>query len=256
MADIKLILVDNDGTFIPGTETRNRIALQTIVNNFAKAANVGSVELRWDQIAGQAEPDIHRWICDNGFAGFQDLISPEEFRDKAKEGYKLTPVDYTPREGMIEMLMDYKCNGAPSLLVSNSDDEMVHGGLIRIFGSVEAAREVYPIIVTKDDVIAAGLQPKPNPDPFALAVQRYNEQFGTDIKPCETVVLEDSGTGVSAGRIFTTDTDRVVQFTDATPPCGLAGHYAHDIVECRKALKQIAPEQRLKVNCQKIALAI
>lgn len=233
---IKLVLVDNDGTFIPGTEVRNRTVLQGIVDKFtaSTAADKASHTIDWAAVGGKAEPLIHDWICSSLNPAFANYISSEDFTKQAKEGYRITEPDYASREGLVTLLTDLKENGIGAAIVTNSDREPIMHALKQSFAQIRRdISDVFPIIVTADDVKEQGLQMKPSPDPFMLALNVWNKTNGTDIKPHEVLILEDSSTGVASGKAMTGNHNHVVQFVDLAPACANAGHHVTDVAEIR-----------------------
>lgn len=233
-----LLLVDNDGTFIPGTEIRNRAVLQGIVSEFSVKAGVDYI-ISWDLCNGRPETHIHRIVCQNGFHQLADYISPEDFEERAREGYLTTAPDFSPREEMIETLYDLKRMGIISALVTNSEDHPVYKGLSEAFEGAACAREdIFPIVVTKTDILSAGKQPKPSSDPFAYAHQLAGEKFGP-IPLERVVIIEDSGTGVEAGLLFTGNPTQIIQFTDLASPHRDAGHCVETMQDCQGAISSI-----------------
>ncbi|MCB1531075.1 MAG: hypothetical protein H6853_04025 [Rhodospirillales bacterium] len=233
-----LLLVDNDGTFIPGTELRNRAVLEGIVSEFSSAAGVDYI-IPWDLCNGRPETHIHRIICGNGFHQLADYITPKDFEERAREGYLAMIPDFSPRAEMVETLYDLKRMGIMSVLVTNSEDRPVYNGLSEAFGCVACDREdIFPIVVTKTDILSAGKQPKPSSDPFAYAHQLAGDKFGS-IPLDRVVIIEDSATGVEAGLAFTGNSAQIIQFTDMASPHPEAGHCVETMQECQGAISAI-----------------
>lgn len=230
-------LVDCDGTFLPGTEVRNRKVLQGLVDGFSKAAGlVGQHLIPWDLCNGRAEPQIHEILVGVGFDFLKEEVSPDDFQKLAKAGYAAMEPDCTPREDMIESLLSWKNNhGTGSALVTNSLDAQVMPCLDKAFnGSAHKLEDVFPIIVTRSDIEAAGLNPKPSPDPFAYTHGLINHHFGN--VPLEKLyVVEDSGTGVESGVAYVPK-ENVIQFVDMASPDLRAGHHVKTMADCNRAV--------------------
>ncbi len=234
-----LLLVDCDGTFLPGTEVRNRKALQGIVDHFTQSNNLPSHQINWDLCNGQPESNIHKIITDNGFPELGKFVTADEFTTLAKKGYKETEVDLTPREGMIEILLEYTNLGIFSIMVTNSETESVEDALKAAFSKAgNNANDVFPIIITKTNVLLAGNQPKPSRDPFDMAYNLAQLEWGA-IPLDRIAILEDSGTGVIAAHAFTSNPSQVIQFIDMASPHASAGYHVQDMVGCRIALDRI-----------------
>ena len=232
------IFVDNDGTFIPGTEKRNRVVLQSIVDVFAKAAKVRH-SIDWNLCAGQAEPKIHDLICQNGFADLKKHITRDDFERAAKEGYQNLRPDFAPREDMIKILLDYKARGIMPVLVTNSERDIIEEALDEAFAKTEFYPEdVFEVIVTKTEVLDLGLNLKPAPDPYRLAHEVADEYYGAQVPKDKVVVLEDSPTGVQSGFCYTQNRSQVIQFTDMTPAHEDARHHVVDMKQCRDAMER------------------
>lgn len=90
-----------------------------------------------------------------------------------------------PRPGAVQLLTDLAAAGVPLGLASNSLRPFVD----LVLGSAGVA-ERFAVIVSGDDVE----HPKPAPDLYLLACER----LGVD--PAAAIALEDSPTGVAAGR--------------------------------------------------------
>lgn len=248
-------LVDKDGSYIPGTEARNKLVLQTMVDDFSQVAGVDCVMIPWDLCAGKAEPDIHRILCGSCLPQLADLVSPENFRLMARDGYASTPADHTIREGFLEMLLQHKDEGIYSALVTSSDADVVRASLQKAFAPFDIhPNEVFPLIVTKTEVLAAGKNPKPSPDPFLMAYETMQNSFGA-VSPDSVFIYEDSPTGVEAGYAFFDAVSfggrrayNVIQFVDDTPHCNLADHHVTTIGECVSIVANIMGRDRSSVQ--------
>lgn len=232
-----LLLIDFDGTFIPGTELRNRAVIQSIVDDFSAQADKSGFLIPWDICNGRAEPDIHKILMNNGFQELGDFITPNDFESRAREGYDQRTPDYSPRTEIIETLCRAKESlDVVSVLVSNSINPQVFHGLSESFAtSAKNIEDVLPIIVTKTEVVAAGKMPKPSGDPFDLGHQLAEEKFG-DIPLRNVMIVEDSATGVEAGYNYTGNREQIIQFTDMAPPHKHAGHCVQTMADCYQAV--------------------
>lgn len=253
----KAVMVDMDGTLFPGTEDRNRAALQGLVDTFTKATGKNRFFIPWDHCNGQDEQRIHAILIEQGLEGFESYRSARDFQIEAKRAYgEVANVDYSPRPGMINVLQYLSVYGVTSVLVTNSDKESANKALTAGFEIASGKRgvlikpeDIFPLIITKTDVLEAGMQPKPNPDPFILAEQRlkaalpHNYLSSGLYRPTEwhyqrkdMLILEDSGTGTAAGFAYTGQRNQVVKFNDKSLPCDNAGHNVNNMTECAQAM--------------------
>lgn len=253
----KIIDVDLDGTLVPGTEVRNRAALQGMVDHFTTTTGINRFKIPWDHCNGQDEQRIHAILVEQGLHGLPEHLSAPNFQLRAKEAYgEVTDVDLSPRPGMIDVLQYLKHYGVTPVLVTNSLRESAEATLKACFeihsqehGKLVSPADVFPLIVTKTDVLASGLQPKPSSDPFELVEKRltdglaHNHSSAAHYAPTEfyypresTLILEDSGTGTSAGFAHTGNKEQVIQFIDMASPCNNAGHHVEDMTGCVKAM--------------------
>lgn len=109
--------------------------------------------------------------------------------DLADELYALTLAELAagaePRPGVVELLDALRSAGIAVAVVSNS-----RGGFLRAALRAAGLHDAFGVVVSADDVGA----PKPAPDAYLAAA----DALGAERARC--VVLEDSPTGIAAGR--------------------------------------------------------
>lgn len=121
--------------------------------------------------------------------------SPEDFASACYEYYKAHLHTIDVREGFLEAfeLLDEK--GIVQGAVSNGADYLVRMNIGRtgIGQRLKAAIDL-------NYIEGKGLRPKPFADPYLEALRRVNEELDTPIQPAECLVVEDSPTGIHAGK--------------------------------------------------------
>ncbi len=232
--------IDRDGTLLHGTEQRNRIVLQEIFNKAARENGITTqLTIDWGQAAGKTEPDIHNGICTQ-VPAYGNVMNGTEFQTLAKNGYRTTPANLDPREGMLDLIKEWRELGHPSIMVTNSEKEEVVAGFEDYFGS-DYYNDVdfyfSGIVVTKTDVLAAELEPKPSGDPYLRGMFLYNRRYKTNYGPEDLIAVEDSGSGVLSGyRATGNDKNRIIQFTEMTPASPYAGFHVDTTEEFADAV--------------------
>ncbi len=113
-------------------------------------------------------------------------MDPEEIvqtlTDRVAAALKTQGVPFRP--GAAELLADLRAQGVPTALVTMSLRRMA----LEVVNSIDFA--AFDLVVAGDDVTL----PKPHPEPYLTAATK----LGIDI--ADAVVIEDSVTGVTAGR--------------------------------------------------------
>lgn len=209
----KAIIFDMDGVIAHSEKLWNEVEpvyLRKILSQSAADSIIGNTR-------GLSESLIYEWAKKLGFSG-----SRKEFYDGydrlAQKLYAACPI--TP--GMDELLGKLKQSGSFIGLVSSSPMDWIRIVLGRLSNS-DAFRFVESVNAHPE------LRPKPAPDGYLAAMQALH------VDPNETLIIEDSQTGINAGIAsgaqvccFALHVDREKMPTGVT-------QYAHTIEELTKA---------------------
>jgi beta-phosphoglucomutase-like phosphatase (HAD superfamily) len=143
----------------------------------------------------------------NRFYGTGDHVAYEIMREQGFIGtkenfvqlcnnYYLTRLETIEiREGFLDAFLYFERIGLPQSAVSNGDKTLVKMNIERT-----GVRERLCAVIDLDYMHAQDLKGKPSADPYLEALRQVNEITGKDIKPSECLVIEDSPTGVKAGK--------------------------------------------------------
>jgi beta-phosphoglucomutase-like phosphatase (HAD superfamily) len=218
----KLICFDVDGT-IALSEPRNRDVIETLASQYG-----GEIKKEhWDFLAGQSEVKIWDWLNES-YESFQG-IEKEQFSLDCRKGYLKSSFDVAVRPGIHEIIQHFKRANLPIVAVSNSPRNLVEHSLkvTNCFDSMDH-------IITEDEVLAAGKSPKPDPDPYHMAFHLYE-----CVHPSDSLIYEDSGTGINAGISSGAD---VIQLVDnGVKENPLATYHSHNKTELVKLAKKLVP---------------
>ncbi|MEO5326231.1 HAD family phosphatase [Mesorhizobium sp. CC13] len=171
----KAVYWDMDGTLIDSEPLHERSLI-------AALRSVGiepPVDLH-ARVVGQAARPVYEVLRDQ----FGLALEFDEWIARKYDHYMSHAPGLLPREGAMEIFGDLKARGAVQAIVSNSDRMVVDANL-RAVGLHEPAMRT----ISRNDVRCG----KPDPEPYLRAA------WLTGIDPADTVVMEDSFTGASAG---------------------------------------------------------
>ena len=132
------------------------------------------------RVVGQAARPVYEVLRDQ----FGLSLAFDEWIARKYEHYMGRAPGLLPREGAMEIFGDLRARGVVQAIVSNSDRMVVDINL-RAVGIHEAAMKT----ISRNDVRYG----KPDPEPYLRAA------WLTGIDPADTVVMEDSVTGATAG---------------------------------------------------------
>lgn len=171
----KAVYWDMDGTLIDSEPLHAR----------ALAAALDSVGIRppadlHERVIGKAALPIYHMMRDE----FGLTLPFDEWIRRKYHYYLGHAASLKARPGALDMFRDLRAKGVVQAVVSNSDRLIVDTNL-RIAGIQEPGMKT----VSRNDV----REGKPSPEPFLRAA------WLTGIDPADTVVMEDSATGASAG---------------------------------------------------------
>lgn len=171
----KAVYWDMDGTLIDSEPLHERSLI-------AALRSVGiepPVDLH-ARVVGQAARPVYEVLRDQ----FGLALEFDAWIARKYDHYMSHAPGLLPREGAMEIFGDLKARGIVQAIVSNSDRMVVDANL-RAVGLHEAAMRT----ISRNDVRCG----KPDPEPYLRAA------WLTGIDPADTVVMEDSFTGASAG---------------------------------------------------------
>lgn len=177
---VEAVLLDMDGTQLI-TEPRNRR-----VNEVTARKHGGRIDKSdWNFLAGTSEKIIWTHLRDtfNNFA-----ISEKDYIAEVEKGFALDQAGVVLRPGMQEVFERAADRGIIVATVTNSSHQIAISSLRN-----NALDGKMSLIISKDDVLNAGLKTKPSADPYLLAAQR----LGVNIKNC--MIYEDSKNGARSG---------------------------------------------------------
>lgn len=217
----KTILFDMDGVIAHSEALWNEREPAYLMNILSASAA--------DQILGNtrglSESLIYAWAKKLGYTGTRKAFY-DGYDVLAQRIYATCPITV----GMDELLGELKSTGVPVGLVSSSPMDWIrivlgrlnNGDVFRFVESVNAHPE---------------LRPKPAPDGYIAAMRALNAL------PNETLIIEDSQTGINAGIASGASVCCFALHVDTTKmPTGVT-QYAHTIPELRSAcLAFIAPK--------------
>ncbi|MGF7008479.1 HAD family hydrolase [Aminobacter sp. BE322] len=166
---------DMDGTLIDSEPLHER----SLVAALRSVGIEPPVDLH-ARVVGQAARPVYEVLRDQ----FGLALEFDEWIARKYDHYMSHAPGLLPREGAMEIFGDLKARGTVQAIVSNSDRMVVDANL-RAVGLHEPAMRT----ISRNDVRCG----KPDPEPYLRAA------WLTGIDPADTVVMEDSFTGASAG---------------------------------------------------------
>lgn len=185
MTKIRAVFWDIDGTMVT-SEPVHKAKMDHV-------ANLHGLELKEDihtKFHGVGDYRAFELLQELGLPGSQ-----EQFMDACNAYYETQLHDVNPREGFVEafLLLDQK--GIVQGAVSNGTEPLVRMNIVR-----STVGDKLKVIIDLDYVESSGLKPKPFPDPYLEALRKVNEGSPDQIHPSECLVVEDSPTGIQAGK--------------------------------------------------------
>lgn len=166
---------DMDGTLVD-SEPLHDLALSAALESVGIAPPADLHE----RVLGQAAYPVYEMMRDE----FGVRLAFEDWIRRKYDYYLLHAVTLRPREGALEIFRDLQRLRIAQAVVSNSDRLIVDANL-RAVGLVEPGMKS----ISRNDV----REGKPHAEPFLRAA------WLTGIDPAESVVMEDSFTGATAG---------------------------------------------------------
>lgn len=171
----KAVYWDMDGTLID-SEPLHDAALVSAMRTVGIAPPADLHE----RVLGQTAADVYAMMRDEF-----GLTMPYPIWIDLKYDYYLAHApNLKPRAGAIEIFRELDARGVVQAVVSNSDRLIVDANLRAVGVRIAGMKTV-----SRNDV----RQGKPDPEPFLRAA------WLTGIDPADTVVMEDSATGATAG---------------------------------------------------------
>ncbi len=171
----KAVYWDMDGTLID-SEPLHDDALVAALSSVGIAAPPDLHE----RVLGQAAQQVYRMMCDE----FGLRLPFDDWIRRKYDHYLAHAPSLKPRPGALEIFRDLQRKGVSQAVVSNSDRLVVDANL-RAVGIMEPGLKT----VSRNDVRDG----KPAGEPFLRAA------WLTGVAPGDSVVMEDSVTGATAG---------------------------------------------------------
>lgn len=185
MKNIRAVFWDIDGTMVM-SETIHEAKTHHIA---AKHGITVTQEMR-DEFYGTTDQSVHKNLQDMGAA-----CTLDEYLETSIRYYHDNLDVIVLRDGFMEAFTYFENNGVVQGAVSNGIKAFVDLNIKRA-----GIRDRLNVVIDVDYILARGLNPKPAGDPYLEALRQVNEMGGTDIKPSECLVVEDSPAGVRAGK--------------------------------------------------------
>jgi beta-phosphoglucomutase-like phosphatase (HAD superfamily) len=226
MHNFKAVFWDIDGVIVISeplhVEKINKTALKYGIQN---------TQDDWDKWYGIGDHRIYEALSDKGLP-----ISEEAFIDECLDYYTENQSRLIVREGFKDAFNFCAARNLSQATVSSGVAQQVRANLDAAQIGCKMAFNL-----SASDVIAKGLATKPAPDPYLEALRMLNAQNGnTHITPQQCIVVEDSGSGVKAGK------DAGMHAIHWRPEeddktSNDASSSAHDAPSLMQALRQLMP---------------
>lgn len=171
----KAVYWDMDGTLIDSEPLHERALIAAL-----RSAGVEPPDDLHARVVGQAARPVYEVLRDQFGLGLEF----DEWITLKYDHYMGHAPSLLPREGAMEIWRDLKAKDVVQAIVSNSDRMVVDVNL-RAVGIHEPTMKT----ISRNDVRNG----KPDPEPYLRAA------YLTGIDPADTVVMEDSVTGATAG---------------------------------------------------------
>jgi len=121
--------------------------------------------------------------------------SYEDFLAACDDFYRSQLHTIDVREGFAEIFAMIEAQGIPQCAVSNGVASLVEMNIDRA-----GVREKLKAVIDLDYIHDNGFSPKPAADPYLEALRQVNEGQEKSIRPDQCLVIEDSPTGIAAGK--------------------------------------------------------
>lgn len=215
--DLKALLIDVDGTAV-NCEPRNR----SVIEDIAMAAGFEIQPHHWERFAGTSHDYIWQHLSGEiadfpeGRPSFKDTFpNASEFELACEAGYKKRMEEIEVNPKVLKIVRDFLSQSKPVIAVSNTNT----AAITRALKHTKYPVSEFVALCGRDQVVEAGLKPKPAPDPYQHALEKINLSLETAgaarITPQDCLVLEDSKTGVRSALQFG---GNVIQITDYASP--------------------------------------
>jgi HAD superfamily hydrolase (TIGR01509 family) len=171
-----------DGTLVD-SEPLHKKSIQVIGNEIGLPVS--------DDLANRAIGVGHRHCFDMIEKELGEMpISFDIWFERVVAAYLKLTSEITPRHSAVEIVKALHAKGIRQAIFSNSPRNIVEAnatGFLRFF---DHPKDIFAQVISLDDVS----RPKPEPDGYILAAERLG------IFPDQCLVIEDSPTGVNAGK--------------------------------------------------------
>lgn len=198
---IKALFADVDGTCV-FCESRNQRAIEMAAENGGFTLS----DDHWEWFIGAGDKVIFGRIVEalsDDTSALEQFLAvhptAEDFELACLDNYYRMRDQITANPPVYSMVQDFMNAAVPVIPVSNAMRTAVYDNL-EVTGYPVSS---FPFILSKDDVEAVGLNPKPEPDPYRYALKLHNrDRTGRGLAPLQPedcMVVEDSRTGARAG---------------------------------------------------------
>lgn len=182
---IKAVFWDVDGTMVMSEPVHDAKMV-----HIAKAHNLTMPPEVAVSFHGSGDRKAYEIMCSIGMPG-----TLEEFIEASQAYYEEHLHTIDVRDGFAEAFAYFERQEILQSAVSNGVEPLVNLNLARA-----GIRDKLKAVVDLDYMFRMGLTPKPSADPYLDALRQVNEAAGLAIRPSECLVVEDSPTGVAAGK--------------------------------------------------------
>lgn len=230
------LLLDNDGTCGMTEELHARIGCKILVEH--------GIDITYEErfsLMGYGEHGIFEHLASQGRIPANSPLTKERFKELQSEHFTrdiATIVDPSIiiRPGISEMVDAFNRAGKPVMIVSNTPADAV----IAVQKAAGLMDRINPdLIITFDDIQRHGLQKKPAPDAYILAMKMCNLPEGERF-----LAIEDSRVGAEAAISAGIDTIQILYSKLNQVPLPGAAFVVSDVDNILTAQPQIPPHQR------------
>ena len=182
LENYKAVLWDIDGTLLDSEPVHARCIIET-----GRRENILVTHAFVDSLVGVGYQGTHKKMQED-----LGLTMPfDTWRDIVEDYYvHHAPHQVMPRENVLDVVLSLAKSGVKQCTVSNSPRKVVDANMNCLANHMSDYGNPFEFSISRDDVYEG----KPSPEGFLMAAQRLG------IKPEECLVVEDSVSGMKAGK--------------------------------------------------------